>query len=215
MRSIFSFVGWLFDLILTILRTIGLPGLFALMVVESFGIPPLPSEVILPFSGVLIVMGANGFTWPSVIVVAVAGGLVGAVIAYEVGRWGGRGLIRRWGAKLRLGDDDLRRAEEFFDRRGEATVFVARLVPLARAYISYPAGAAEMNRGRFALFTVLGATPFAVALVYLGVLLGKNYTVLESYFNLLDVVVVVVGIAIVVWYVVQRRKVADVPVPGP
>lgn len=215
MGPIFSIVGSVFDLILRILEVVGLPGLFALMVVESFGLPPLPSEVILPFAGVLIVRDAAGFTWPTVVLVALAGGVVGAGIAYEVGRWGGRGVIRRWGRQLHLGEEDLARAERFFERRGPITVALARLIPLARAYISYPAGAAEMARGRFYLYTAVGALPFTVAMVYLGTLLGNDYTELQPWFNALDVVVVVAAVIFAVWYAlrVHRHRSASPPAP--
>jgi membrane protein DedA with SNARE-associated domain len=206
-------VEWAFELILTILKTIGLPGLFALMVVESFGIPPLPSEIILPFAGVLLATGTPGFNWVSVVGAALAGGVVGAIIAYEVGRWGGRGVIQRWGRKLHLGEEDLARAERFFDRHGEVTVFVARLVPIARAYISYPAGAAQMPRVKFALFTAGGALPFTVVMVYLGTVLGNNYPVLVPYFNVLDVVVAVFLAGALLWYLIRRRSRPSAPSP--
>jgi membrane protein DedA with SNARE-associated domain len=204
-RRIFSPVGWAFDLILTILRTVGIPGLFALMVVESVGLPPLPSEVILPFAGVLLATGAAGFDWFTVLGGALAGGVTGAVIAYELGRWGGRALIHRWGARLGVGEEELDRVERFFARRGEITVFVARLIPLVRAYISYPAGTGAMDRARFILYTAAGAFPFTLALVYLGTVLGEHYTVLESYFNVLDIAVVAVALLLAVLYLLRRR----------
>ncbi|MCI4362869.1 MAG: DedA family protein [Thermoplasmata archaeon] len=170
----------------------GLPGLFALMLVESFGVPPLPSEVILPFAGVLIVRGTAGFTWPTVLAVAVAGGVVGAILAYEAGRRGGRALIHRWGARVGIDEKVLHRSEEYFDRHGRVTVATARLVPVLRAYISYPAGAAKMNRPAFVAYTAIGCVPFAAVLIYLGTVLGNNFTVLQHYFEYLDVAVLAV-----------------------
>lgn len=178
-------------LIVQILQTVGLPGLFALMMVESFGIPPLPSEVILAFSGFLIAQGTDpSFTWPSVVVVSLAGSLAGAFLAYEVGRQLGLPWVRRIGAPFGVTDHDLDRVQDYFDRRGPATVFFLRMVPLARAYVSYPAGAAEMTRGRFAFFTVAGAFPFTVVLVYAGVVLGERYTIIEQYFDAIDAVLI-------------------------
>ncbi|MCI4334293.1 MAG: DedA family protein [Thermoplasmata archaeon] len=202
----FSLTGFVFTTILTVLTTVGLAGLFALMAVESFGLPPLPSEVILPFAGVLIVRGATGFTWPTVLLAAVAGGLVGAVAAYEVGRWGGPALVRRWGSRVGLDDSVLARTELFFDRHGRATVGFARLLPVVRAYISYPAGAAKMDRPTFAVYTVLGSVPFCAVLIYLGTVLGEHFTVLQSYFNYLDIVVVVALAGIVLWAAVRWRR---------
>lgn len=176
------------------------------MVVESFGVPPLPSEVILPFSGILIVEGAAGFNWPSVIAVAVAGGVVGAILAYEVGRWGGPLLIRKWGRWLYLDEKALDRMERYFEQYGPVTVFGARLVPVLRAYISYPAGAAEMPRARFAIYTGAGALPFAVLLVWLGTVLGSNYTVLQSYFGYLDIAVLAGIVAILGLFLLRLRR---------
>jgi membrane protein DedA with SNARE-associated domain len=198
-----------------VLTTVGLPGLFALMLVESFGIPPLPSEVILPFAGVLIVRGAAGFTWPSVVVVAIAGGVVGALLAYEVGRRGGRALLLRWGERIGVDEKMLRRSEVYFERHGSVTVGTARLVPLLRAYISYPAGAAKMDRAPFVAFTAVGSLPFCVVMVYLGTVLGNNFTVLQHYFEYLDILVVVVIVLLVVFLLLRWRRHRTSRVPPP
>ena len=202
----FSLTGSVFSLILTVMGTIGLAGLFALMAVESFGIPPLPSEVILPFAGVLIARGAPGFTWPSVLVVAVAGGLVGALAAYELGRRGGRALIHRWGSRAGLDEKLLDRSHRYFEEHGRGTVGIARLIPLLRAYISYPAGAAKMDRASFALYTVLGSLPFCALLIYLGTVLGSQFTRLQPYFDYLDVVVVVIVAVLILLLVLRWRR---------
>jgi membrane protein DedA with SNARE-associated domain len=199
-----------------VLTTVGLPGLFALMLVESFGIPPLPSEVILPFAGVLIVRGAAGFTWPTVVIVAIAGGVVGALLAYEVGRRGGRALLLRWGEHIGVDENMLRRSEEYFERRGSVTVGTARLVPLLRAYISYPAGAAKMDRPAFVAFTAVGSLPFCVVMVYLGTVLGNNFTVLQHYFEYLDILVVAVIVLLGIFLLGRwRRHRTSRAVPSP
>ncbi len=195
------------------MRTIGLPGLFALMIVESFGVPPLPSEVILPFAGVLLIEGAWGFSWLTVTLVALAGSLIGCVIAYEIGRYGGRAVIHRWGSRFYLNDRELHRAEEFFDRRGEITVFLSRMIPLARAYISYPAGAAEMDRTKFLAFSALGALPFILLMVYLGTILGQDYTSLTHYFTYLEVVIGAGIVILLLWLFLRIRARERVP-PG-
>ena len=92
---VFSLVGWTFGEIIAVMGVIGLPGLFALMTVESLGLPPLPSEVILPFAGVLLAEGTLYFSWPAVILVSLVGSLTGAALAYELGRWGGPMVIHR------------------------------------------------------------------------------------------------------------------------
>jgi membrane protein DedA with SNARE-associated domain len=201
----FSFVGWTFALIIAVMGALGLPGLLGLSVVGSIGIPPLPSEIVLTLSGVLIVEDAAYFDWGTVLLVAVAGTLLGAVAAYELGRWGGRALLLRWGRYFYFDEADISRAERFFARHGELAVGAARMVPLLRAYISYPAGVAEMDRRKFAAFTFLGTVPYTVLLVYLGTLLGENFDVVQSYFTALDIAVVVGMAAVLVWYIGRAR----------
>lgn len=203
---VFSLVGWTFGEIIAVMGVIGLPGLFALMTVESLGLPPLPSEVILPFAGVLLAEGTLYFSWPAVILVSLVGSLTGAALAYELGRWGGPMVIHRWGRRVGLSDRDLHRAEEFFAHRGEYTVLVARMIPLLRAYISYPAGAAQMDRRIFLGLTAVGTLPFIVAMVYIGTVLGKNISVLQSYFTVLDVVVVIGVAGGVAAYLLRARR---------
>lgn len=186
----------------------GLVALFALMAVESFGVPPLPSEVILPVAGFVIAQGVDPwFTWPTVVVCALTGSLLGAVVAYEVGRRFGLPFVRKVGRPFGLEEKDLGRAEEFFARRGPLTVLLARLVPLVRAYISYPAGAAKMDRRHFPLFTLAGAAPFTIALLYVGYLLGlQSLGALQAIFNVLNVVVLVALVILAVAFIVHLRR---------
>jgi len=203
-----------------VLTTIGLPGLFALMTVESFGIPPLPSEIILPFAGFLVAEGVYGFV-PAV-VVALAGGLVGAFIAYAVGRWGRERILALGLGRLRLEQRHLDRMDRFFARRGEVTVAVARCLPVVRSYVSYPAGTARMNPVKFGLYTLAGSTPFAVGLIYAGTVLGADWSVVTNDLHYLDLVflgLVVAGVAylaLVVAGVLRPRWLAREPPPeGP
>jgi membrane protein DedA with SNARE-associated domain len=184
----FSLVATLVSVLTEILRTIGLPGLFALMVVESFGIPPLPSEVILPFAGFLVAEGVYGFA-PAVLV-AVLGGLTGAFIAYSVGRWGRSRITGLGIGDLRLDAAQLDRMDRFFRKHGEITVAIARLLPIVRAYVSYPAGTARMDPLRFGVFSAAGSLPFAVALIYAGVVLRSNWDLVSREFGVLDLVLI-------------------------
>ncbi len=188
-----TLLGTTASLVVLVLRTIGLPGLFALMVVESFGVPPIPSEVILPFAGYLVTEGV--FSFAAALSVAVLGGLVGAFIAYAIGRWWRHHLQRLGVGPFRLHPRHLDRMDRFFARHGEATVAIARLVPAVRSYISYPAGTAQMAPSRFAAYSALGLAPFAAAFLYAGILLRSDWGLIESLFNVLDYVALAVVLA--------------------
>lgn len=202
-----------FDLVRQIFQVVGIPGLLALMAVESFGIPPLPSEIILPLAGIAIASPLTGapflgipFTWATVLTASLAGSLIGASFAYLLGLAYGIPVLRAVGGRFGLSEADIDRAQRFFERRGEITVALCRMVPLIRAYVSYPAGAAEMRFPRFAVFTLAGTLPFTVALVYVGVVLGENLGTFESYFHLLDVVVVVAIALVALWVIVKMHR---------
>src|SRR5579862_6999505 len=147
--------------VITTVMTVGdLAGLFGLMAVESFGIPPLPSEIILPFAGFLVFDGT--YSWPGALAAAWAGGLVGAFAAYAVGRYG-----RAWvtgPGRFRLDPKHLETMDRWFARHGEGTVIVARFLPIIRSYISYPAGTSKMPAVRFGVYSFFGAIPFTVVM---------------------------------------------------
>lgn len=191
------------SLVITALTVGGLPALFLLMVVESFGIPPLPSEVILPFAGFLIALGS--FSWPGAIAAAVGGQLVGSFIAYAVGRWGRAWLTRPGAGGLRLDPKHLAAMDRWFARRGEPTVLVARLLPVVRSYISYPAGGARMEPTRFGAYTLLGVIPFTTALLYAGFVLRSHWDAIVPYFRIADYAAIAV-IAVGFVYVLLRWR---------
>ncbi len=184
----------------------GLAMVVALMAVESFGIPPLPSEVILPFTGFLVFMGAYGF-WAAFLA-AVIGQLAGSFIAYGIGRWGRHYVVGS--GRLQLDPKHLASMESWFRRRGDVTVLVARLLPVVRSYISYPAGTAKMNPTRFALFTVVGATPFTVALIYLGYVLNQEWARIVPYFAILNYLALAGVVGAIVYVLLRwRGKITD------
>ncbi|MEM0128725.1 MAG: DedA family protein [Thermoplasmata archaeon] len=184
----FSLVGSAVSLITTVLTAIGLTGVFALMVVESFGIPPLPSEVILTFAGFLV--ASQTFDLYGTIAAALAGGLVGSFIAYAVGRWGREWITRPRPAGLRLSERQLDRVDRWFRGRDEWIVAVARMVPVVRSYISYPAGFARMNPTRFGLYTLVGSVPFTLGLIYAGIVLRSDWSAITGWFGILDDIVI-------------------------
>ncbi len=197
----FSLIGSVVGLITTVLGTLGLAGLFGLMAVESFGIPPVPSEVILPFTGFLIVDGT--FSLGGALAAALLGGLVGSYVGYAVGRWGRHRITGLGLGRLRLEPRHLERMDRFFDRYGEVTVGVARLLPVVRSYISYPAGTAEMSPVRFGIYTFLGSVPFTVGLIWAGMVLRSDWRVVSSYFNVLDYALIALVVLVVLYLGLQ------------
>lgn len=198
-----------------VLRWGGYPGLFGLMTVESFGIPPIPSEVILPFTGFLVAMGL--MTYGFAVTTAMAGALTGCFLGYALGRWGRDWITTRAPPRLRLDPRHLALIEEWFARHGEVIVAVARLMPIVRAYVSYPAGTAEMNPVKFGVFTLVGGLPFVAGLVYAGVLLRSHWNLLVPYFNYADYAIVVAIVVLLVWVFVRwhRESRRRSPASGP
>ena len=179
------------------------------MAVESFGLPPIPSEVILPFTGFLVAEGT--FSFGPALAVALAGGLLGSYAAYAVGRWWRDRITGLGIGRLRLEQRHLDRVDRFFARHGEATVGFSRLVPVIRSYISYPAGTAKMEPARFGVYTLLGSVPFTLALIYAGIVLRSNWTVVSSYFSLLDYPLIALVVIVVAYIGLQ---IAGVFAPG-
>jgi membrane protein DedA with SNARE-associated domain len=213
----FSLIGTVVAIITTVMRTVGLPGLFALMAVESFGVPPLPSEVILPFAGFLVATG--DLPLAPTVAVALAGGLVGAYAAYAVGRWWRHRITGLGVGPIRLRESHLEQMDRWFREHGEATVALARCVPVVRAYISYPAGTAKMDARYFGIYTLLGSVPFTLALVFAGIELGHHWGAVEYTFRYLDLaiyaVLIAAGAYFLTVYLVHRYGARAPSVDGP
>ncbi|MGC2288310.1 MAG: DedA family protein, partial [Thermoplasmata archaeon] len=187
-----------------VLRWGGYPGLFGLMTVESFGIPPIPSEVILPFTGFLVAMGIMSFG--GALATAEAGALVGAFLAYAVGRWGRDWVTTRAPRRLRLDPRLLARMDVWFARHGEVIVAVGRLLPIVTAYVSYPAGTARMKPWKFGAFTAIGGIPYIAALLYAGVVLRSRWNVLVPYFSYADYAIVVAAAVFFAWLFLRWHR---------
>jgi membrane protein DedA with SNARE-associated domain len=154
------------------------------MVLESACIP-IPSEVTMLFGGALAsaafaVFGGPQLNFLFVGLVGTLGNLVGSWLAYWVGSVGGRPMVDRFGRYLLIRPHEVDRAHEWFDHRGEVAVFISRLLPVVRTFISLPAGIARMNRGKFTLYTVLGCLPWTFALAGIGYALGQHWTKAEN-----------------------------------
>ncbi|MBI4462697.1 MAG: DedA family protein [Acidobacteria bacterium] len=189
--------------IIAVISRTGYWGIVLLMAIESACIP-LPSEIIMPFSGYLVTTGRFSLWW-----VGVAGAIgcnVGSIAAYAVGTYGGRPWLERYGRYVLISHHDLAWADRWFSRYGEATVFFARLLPVIRTFIALPAGIARMNFWRFNLYTFLGSLPWCLGLAYVGLKLGERWPTLRDYFHKFDTAIGVVIVAAVVWFVWSRWK---------
>lgn len=164
----------------------GYGGILFTMAVESACIP-LPSEIIMPFSGYLVTTGQ--FTMLGVTLAGAVGNVIGSIIAYYAGIWGGRPFVERYGPYFLVSRRDLDVADRWFHTYGEAAVFFSRMLPVVRTFISLPAGIARMNFPRFVLFTFIGALPWCYLLAYIGLKLGERWEGLHEYFHQLDLVI--------------------------
>src|SRR5687767_11525380 len=170
------------DFITNLIGDYGYLAVFFLMVLESACIP-VPSEVTMLFGGALastaFAGAGNELDLVTVALVGTAGNVVGSWLAYWAGAVGGRPLIDRFGRYVLVLPHEVDRAQEWFERWGELAVFVSRLLPVIRTFISLPAGVARMPFWRFTVYTVLGCLPWTFALAWLGYVLGENWTEVE------------------------------------
>jgi membrane protein DedA with SNARE-associated domain len=192
--------------IISVISTLGYGGIVLLMAIESACIP-LPSEVIMPFSGYLVHLGRF-----ELLMVATMGALgcnLGSLVAYEVGYYGGRPLAEKYGAYLFLSERELAWADHFFARFGTLTVFISRMLPVVRTFIALPAGVARMGRVRFHVYTFLGSWPWCFVLAWIGVKLGERWDSdprLKLWFHRFDEVIGAVILAAVIWFFWSRWR---------
>ena len=179
------------------------------MAIESACIP-LPSEVIMPFSGYLVSQGRFAI-WETAVAGAI-GCVVGSVAAYAVGRYGGRAFIVKYGRYVLISHHDLELADRWFDRHGQFAIFFSRLLPVVRTFISLPAGIARMHFWLFVLWTFVGSLPWCYALAYIGFKMGENWDTIGTYFHRFDAVIgtaIIVGAALWVWRHIRHLKSMD------
>ncbi|HKR29360.1 MAG TPA: DedA family protein [Terriglobales bacterium] len=184
--------------VISVISTLGYFGVTMLMAVESACIP-LPSEVIMPFSGYLVHTGQFNL-W----LLAFMGALgcnLGSLVAYEIGYHGGRPLVERFGSYIFLNQHDLDLTDRFFARFGDVTVLISRMLPVVRTFIALPAGIAKMPRLRFHLYTFIGSFPWCLGLAYLGMKAGEHWNYLGKYFHQFDKVIGAIILIGIIWFV--------------
>lgn len=193
-------------LIVATISTLGYAGVALLMAVESACIP-LPSEIIMPFSGYLVYKGQFNLWWVGV--AGAVGCVVGSWVAYFAGLYGGRPFVEKYGRYVLLSRQDLDLADRWFARYGEVIVFASRLLPVVRTFIAFPAGIARMNLTRFTVYTFLGSLPWCLGLAYVGQVLGEQWDkseTLKTWFHRFDFLIGAVILAGAVWWVWRHVK---------
>jgi membrane protein DedA with SNARE-associated domain len=196
-------------------------GIILAMAIESACIP-LPSEIIMPFAGYLVVTGFFHFGGPQMSIFTVGmlgafGCLVGSVAAYAVGKWGGRPFLDRYGRYILISKHDLDMADNFFNKHGEIAIFTSRLLPVIRTFISLPAGISKMRFGKFCFLSMLGSIPWCWLLAFIGWNVGKHATDLNNYkesikhslgrwFHAADAAILLLLIAAIAWYVMRHLR---------
>jgi len=192
----------------------GYLAVFLLMAIGSACIP-IPSEIVMVFGGALASAGfaQQALHDPSrqldfwlIIAAGLAGSVVGSWVAYAIGSLGGRPLIDRWGRYMLLRPHEVDRAHRWFEDHGEAAVFISRMLPVVRAFISLPAGVARMPFFKFTLYTILGSIPWTLGLAWAGYLLGDQWHLVVKYFTPISIACGVVLVGLLAWWVTRRVR---------
>jgi membrane protein DedA with SNARE-associated domain len=189
---------------------VGYLGVMVAMAIESAMIP-LPSELILPYAGFLVsdpsqIEPLTGGTWNFwiVVVAATIGNTLGSLIAYAIGAYGGRPFLERYGRYLLIRPHEIELADGFFAKHGAATVFIGRLLPIVRTFISFPAGVARMPLGKFVVYSTGGAFLWSMLLVYAGTVLGANWVQIRETLQPFDLAIAVAVVLLVVGFIWWR-----------
>ena len=195
------------NLAVRILDSAGYFGAGALMALESM-IAPVPSEAVMPFVGFQVADGK--WQLGLAILATSAGSIIGSLLSYWMGYYGGKPLVLKVGKYLLLNQRDLARTETFFhQRRGAFTIFISRFIPVVRHFISIPAGLGKMPLAPFLVATLIGATIWNTFLLVCGMKLRDHWTVVQKYSHQVDLVVGVVILAGLVWFFHARMTKAD------
>ena len=197
----------LIEFIVSTISGYGYIGIFLLMIAES-ALIPIPSEVVMPFSGYLVSSGK--FNAAYVIIAGSIGNLIGSLIAYYIGFRLGREFILRYGKYILLRKNHLELTESYFKKYGDRSTLISRMLPAVRTYISLPAGVAKMNLKKFSTYTLIGSIIWNSALTFIGMQLGQQWKNILHYSNYFDGIVVIgVIVAIVLFFKSRKNKSPD------
>lgn len=192
--------------ITSVISSMGYTGVALLMAIESAAVP-LPSEVIMPFSGFLVTSGR--FSLLGLALAGAIGSVIGSLVTYALGYYGGRRLILRYGRYVLISPEDLAMTERFFARFGSLSSLIGRVLPVVRTFISIPAGIGKVPLKPFVFYTFVGSFVWSYFLAWLGMIMGDNWHGLETYFRKFDLIVGIVLVAGIAWWIwrhFRRRK---------
>jgi len=206
-QQILNFIDQVYQLM-------GCPGLVVLMAIESACIP-LPSELIMPLAGWMLIESPGLSIWYIFLAgfCGALGNVIGSLVAYAVGAWGGLPFLQRYGKYILISHHDLERANRCFYKYGDWITFLSRLLPAVRTFISFPAGISRMNILKFSLYAFLGSFIWSVALTWGGYILGQNWERIRELMRPFDypiIGIVVVLIGIFIWLRLRSRRRDDV-----
>lgn len=196
-----TLINSLAGFVITLIATLGYAGVVITMTIESACIP-LPSEIIMPFSGFLVAQGR--FSLWGVALAGAIGNVIGSTLAYAVGRYGGREFVWRYGKYFLIVHRDVDRADRWFARYGQWAVFFTRLLPIVRTFISLPAGMARVRFVPFIIYTFLGSIPWCLGLALVGFKLGERWETIGVYFHRCDAVIGTVLLVGIAWWIRQH-----------
>lgn len=193
-----------------IIRDLGYPGLFVLIVLESTMVP-VPSLLVMPFAGYLATeQGGSIYSLPVILIINSAAALTGSLLSYWLGAAGGKPLLLKYGKWVFVRPKDIEKTEQYFARHGGATVLIARFLPVVRHLISIPAGIARMPLPKFVLQTFIGSTIWGGGLMVMGYVLGSKWQEVAQQAKKVDlliaVLIVLAILAIAIRFVVVRRR---------
>lgn len=198
LTDLFAFIG---SFALSTISQLGYAGIFFLMMLESM-VVPVPSEFVMPFAGFLVSQGS--FNGVLVILAATLGSITGSLIFYYIGKTSGHTLVQKYGKYVLVDTEDIKKTEAWFNKRGDLTIFLARLIPVVRHLISLIAGIGKMNMKKFTIYTILGAALWNGILTYLGMFLGQHWNEVSQYLEGLDIIIVVLLIVGCLYFIYRH-----------
>jgi membrane protein DedA with SNARE-associated domain len=184
----------LVEFLMNLFQTIGWFGVVVIMALESANIP-IPSEVTMPLSGWMLVQAKGLTAWHAFLLGGLWGAVgctLGSITSYALGAWGGRPLVERYGQYIMVNEEDLEKADRWFERWGDWTAFISRLLPIIRTFVSFPAGVVRMNFSRFTIYSFIGSFVWCGLLALGGYYFGEHWEELRAIMRPFDIPIAIV-----------------------